>query len=57
MAEDGLSEVRSPFETTELCGVSREGRLEDGVACGWGCVACVERGDVRFVDRLMMSFP
>lgn len=52
MADEGRSEARSPLEMVEVCGLRREGRLEDAVnACG------TRAGAARLVERLMMSFP
>jgi hypothetical protein len=52
MADVGLSEVRSPLEIVEVCGMSREGLLDDDVG---GCGARV--GAARLVERLTISFP
>jgi hypothetical protein len=52
MADVGRSEVRSPLEIVEVCGLRSEGRLDDAVN---GCGTRV--GAARLVERLMMSFP
>jgi hypothetical protein len=53
MADEGLSELRSPLEMVEVCGLRREGRLDDAVVGGSGTRA----GAARLVERLIMSFP